>query len=51
MNTDTVNTSRPDTQKVKEIQQTINQIRDQIERVIVGKRGVINRLLTALLAE
>ncbi|HVC16443.1 MAG TPA: MoxR family ATPase [Rhodanobacter sp.] len=36
---------------VAEARATLDQIREQVERVIVGKRAVIDRLLVALLAE
>lgn len=36
---------------MQSVRQTVETIRDQIERVIVGKRAVIDRLLTAMLAE
>jgi MoxR-like ATPase len=51
MNTETTQTSRPAASDVQSVRQTIATIREQIERVIVGKREVIDRLLTAMLAE
>jgi MoxR-like ATPase len=51
MNTETTQKSRPTAENVRAVRQTIGEIRDQIERVIVGKRDVIDRLLTAMLAE
>jgi MoxR-like ATPase len=51
MNSETINSSRPDSEQIQSVQNTVLQIRDQIERVIVGKRSVVERLLTALLAE
>ncbi len=51
MNTEATQTSRPTADDVRSVQSTVMQIRDQIERVIVGKRAVIDRLLTAMLAE
>jgi MoxR-like ATPase len=43
--------TRPDAGAVAAIGQSIDRIRNAVERVIVGKRTVIDRLLTALLAE
>lgn len=37
--------------QLEQVHQTIEQLRTQIERVIVGKREIIDRLLVALLAE
>ncbi|TVR69572.1 MAG: MoxR family ATPase [Sphaerobacteraceae bacterium] len=51
MNTETTQSSRPTTENVQAVRQTVGEIREQIERVIVGKREVIDRLLTAMLAE
>lgn len=42
---------RPDREDIERVQQGIDLIRAQVERVIVGKRVVIDRLLVALLAE
>ena len=47
--------SRPagqiDPASVRNVQDVVDRIRTQVERVIVGKRAVIDRLLVALLAE
>jgi MoxR-like ATPase len=51
MNPEVMQRSRPDAESVRAVQQSIDAIREQVERVIVGKREVIDRLLTALLAE
>jgi MoxR-like ATPase len=51
MNTETTQTSRPGASEIQSVRETIGTIREQIERVIVGKHAVINRLLTAMLAE
>jgi MoxR-like ATPase len=51
MNTETTQTSRPDSRELQSVRESVESIRDQIERVIVGKRAVIDRLLTAMLAE
>jgi MoxR-like ATPase len=51
MNTETTQTSRPSASDVASIREKVGSIRDQVERVIVGKRDVIDRLLTAMLAE
>jgi MoxR-like ATPase len=51
MNTQATQTSRPTADDVQSVQDKVQEIREQIERVIVGKRAVINRLLTAMLAE
>jgi MoxR-like ATPase len=51
MNTETTQKSRPTADQVRAAREKVGQIRDQIERVIVGKRAVIDRLLTAMLAE
>ncbi len=40
-----------DPSAVKTVRETVDRVRTQIERVIVGKREVIDRLLVALLAE
>jgi MoxR-like ATPase len=51
MNTQATQTSRPTAEEVQSVRTTIAALREQIERVIVGKRAVIDRLLTAMLAE
>jgi MoxR-like ATPase len=43
--------SRLEPSAVKSVQEAVDRIRTQVERVIVGKRAVIDRLLVALLAE
>jgi MoxR-like ATPase len=43
--------ARPDADTIVSIGRSIDRIRDAVERVIVGKRAVVDRLLTALLAE
>jgi MoxR-like ATPase len=51
MNTEATQTSRVSPSDVESVQRTIEMLRVQIERVIVGKRAIIDRLLTAMLAE
>lgn len=43
--------SRPGLQEIDAARTTMNQMRSQVERMIVGKRDVIDRLLVAVLAE
>ena len=51
MSSETTQSVRPSSADVASVRESIHQMRDQIERVIVGKRVVIDRLLTAMLAE